>query len=163
MSARTPNRVGNRKRIQDLISNKPSSKDNPSFETEIHAHWAKYICVLVSGYIEQAVKEIILEHASTKCDQRISRYIDHTWPKSKNMKCDSINEILAYFDDYWSDQFWEWVGQGSRKKEINEIISWRNRIAHGEVSSTNNVTLVSVTKKFHVACEVIDFLEQLTC
>ena len=162
MSARSPGRIGNRKRIRHLIDNPPSSKGDFLFEPENDAHWAKYICVLISGFIEQAVREIVLEHASGKCGPRIYKYIDGTWPKSRNMQCDTIQLILANLDDAWSKKFDDWVRQRQRKKEINEIIIWRNRIAHGEESNTNNVTLKSVSDKFKIACGVIDFLEELT-
>lgn len=77
------------------------------------------------------------------------------------MKCDAISEILGHFDPAWQTSFDSWLGEKERKKEINEIISWRNNIAHGKESNTNNVTLGSVKTKMNVACELVDFLESL--
>lgn len=161
MVARVANRVRYRQRIRSLVKNPPSSEGDISSEAEIKAHWAKYTCVLISGYIEQAVKEIVLEHASATCAPRIRKYIEGTWPNSKNMRCDAIRDILENLDISWSTRFDEWVRQDERKKEINEIISWRNDIAHGKETNTNNVTLGSVSTKFKIACELIDFLEGL--
>jgi len=62
----------------------------------------------------------------------------------------------------WSERFDGWVNQNERKKELNEIIAWRNDIAHGKEANTNNVTLGSVSTKFRIACELIDFLEGLS-
>ena len=45
--------------------------------------------------------------------------------------------------------------------EVNEIIKWRNDIAHGNEANTNNVTRGSVANKFKVACELVDFVEGL--
>ncbi|MGR3366703.1 HEPN domain-containing protein [Sagittula sp.] len=161
MAARVANRTKYRQRIQSLVKNPPSSEGDVASELEIKAHWAKYTCVLISGYIEQAVKEIILEHASATSAPRIRKYIEGTWPNSKNMRCDAIRDILDNLDVTWSTRFDEWLGQDERKKEINEIISWRNDIAHGKETNTNNVTLGSVSTKFKIACELIDFLEGL--
>jgi hypothetical protein len=128
-------------------------------DSEVKAHWAKYVCVLVSGYIEQSVKEILLEHAESKSSPRIVSYVTRTWPSSKNMACTAISEILQHFDVDWQKSFDDWSSKDERKKEINEIISWRNNIAHGKESSTNNVTINSVGIKFNTACSLIDFLE----
>ena len=117
--------------------------------------------LLISGFIEQAVKEIILEHASATSSGRIRKYVEGTWPNSKNMRCDAIREILGHLDQAWSASFDAWLQEDERKKEINEIISWRNDIAHGKESNTNNVTLSSVSTKFQVACQLVDFIEAL--
>eukprot|EP01037_Dinobryon_pediforme_P044413 gene44413-56170_t len=117
---------------------------------EMHAHWAKYTCVLISGFIEQSMKEIFLEHASQTAAPRIRKYLEGTWPNSKNMKCDAIRELVAHFDLGWANQLDSWLETDERKKDINEIIAWRNSIAHGKEANTNNVTINAVSKKFSV-------------
>ena len=162
MSARLPSRKGNRRRIQYLIDNPPSSKAGFADETEIHAHWAKYICVLISGFIEQAVKEILDDQFFEHCDRKIYNYINATWPRSRNMRCEIFQGTLENIDSSWSEKFKEWLEKDlQRKMEINDVIRSRNYIAHGEDFKATNVTLDSVKKKFEVACEVIDFLEEL--
>lgn len=161
MAARVADRIRYRQRISSLMSKAPVATDGIGSELEIQAHWAKYTCVLISGFIEQAVKEIVLEHASVTSSGRIRKYIEGTWPNSRNMRCDAIHEILDHLDNAWSVRFDDWIKEDERKKEINEIISWRNSIAHGKESNTNNVTLGAVSKKFSVACELVDFLEAL--
>lgn len=160
MAARVSDRTRYRTRIKALIATPPTSADGLGSEAEVQAHWAKYTCVLISGFIEQAIKEVCLEHASA-ASPRVRKYVEGTWPNSKNMKCDAISEILGHFDPAWQTSFDSWLGEKERKKEINEIISWRNNIAHGKESNTNNVTLGSVKTKMNVACELVDFLESL--
>ena len=162
MAPRSPERVKYRLRIRSLIQNPPQGGSGTVSDIETSAHWAKYVCVLVSGFIEQAVKEVLIEHAVLSSAPRIANYVEKSWPISKNMFCQSIHDIVAQFDAKWSDDFDEWVKVGERKKEINEIVSWRNNIAHGKESSTNNVTIGSVSTKFVAACELVDFLETLS-
>lgn len=129
---------------------------------ERQAHWAKYSCVLVSGFVEQAVKEILVSHASLKAAPRISRYVEKTWATSKNMNVKNISDILGNFDDRWRQSFEGWLGDAEeRKATINNLISWRNNIAHGSEANTTGVTLASVNKSFECACQFIDFLEEL--
>ncbi|MBD0865935.1 MAG: hypothetical protein GDA36_10225 [Rhodobacteraceae bacterium] len=77
------------------------------------------------------------------------------------MKCENITKILNNLDKMWSSEFDIWIRLYERKKEINETIEWRNRIAHGEESNTTNVTLHSISNKFRIACKLVDFLEKL--
>jgi hypothetical protein len=161
MAARASERQRYRTRIQSLIAKPPSAGDGLGSELEFQAHWAKYTCVLISGYIEQAIKEIVLEHASATAAPRIRRYVEGTWPSSRNMKCDAISELLKSFDEAWDARFTSWLETAERKKEINEIIKWRNDIAHGKEANTNNVTIGSVKTKFKIACDLVDFLEVL--
>lgn len=163
MAARPSDRVRYRARISLLIKNPPQGNGGGISEFEANAHWAKYVCVLVSGYIEQSVKEVLLEHSAKSAAPRVSSYVEKTWPVSKNMACSAIFEVLGHFDTRWSEKFTAWVDEKEeRKKEINEIVAWRNSIAHGKESSTNNVTIGSVSTKFKSACELVDFLEALS-
>lgn len=161
MALKIADRSRYRQRIQSLVSNPPKRTDSFGLEIETHAHWAKYTCVLISGFIEQSVKEIVLEHASATSAPRMRKYIEGTWPSSKNMRCDAIREILDHLDIRWATSFDVWVGENERKKEINEIIKWRNDVAHGKEANTNNITLGSVSNKFKIACELVDFIETL--
>ena len=161
MVTRITDRMRYRQRIADLVKKPPTNVTGTGSELDVHAHWAKYTCVLVSGFLEQAIKEIFLEHAYANSSPRVRKYVAGTWPTSKNMKCDAIKEILGHFDGMWVTGFEEWLNGSERRKEINEIINWRNAIAHGKEENTNNVTLASVSNKFEIACDLIDYIEEL--
>ena len=102
-----------------------------------------------------------MEHAYANSSPCVRKYVAGTWPTSKNMKYDAIKEVLGHFDGMWVTGFEEWLNGSERRKEINEIINWRNAIAHGKEENTNNVTLASVSNKFEIACDLIDYIEEL--
>lgn len=130
--------------------------------TETQADNAKYLAVLVSGYLEQAIKELLLHYTSQGTRQQISKYIEKSWPISKNMNSENIQKILNQFDSTWSDEFNTWLGQDeNRKGHINSIVEWRNSIAHGQESKTNGVTLVSVRKAFSTVSDVVSLIENM--
>lgn len=131
-------------------------------DPEYQAHNAKYLAVLVSGYLEQAIKELLLHYVSQGSRQQISRYVENTWPISKNMNTGNINSLLNHFNTTWSDKFMSWLEQEeSRKGHINSIIEWRNSIAHGQESNTTGVTLVSVRNAFSTVTSLVLFIENL--
>lgn len=144
-----------RARLERLAEKQP---DNP----EEQADWAKYICVLVSGFIEQAVKEILLEFAQRHEVNRLQSYIEGTWPESRNMKTSNIKEILTHFDQTWGARFDEWLkNKDQYKSEINSLIASRNDIAHGKEANTTNVTLRSTKNRLKIALELVEFIEDL--
>lgn len=129
-------------------------------DPEDQAHNAKYLAVLVSGYLEQAVKELLLHYASQGSRPQISRYIEETWPTSRNMKTDNIKDILNQFNPTWSEDFLIWLGEDdNRKSNINSIVRWRNGVAHGQESNTTGVTLVSVRNAFSTISDLVSLID----
>lgn len=144
-------------RITGLFKSYNEDKDS---SLESQANSAKYLAVLVSGYLEQAVKELLLHYASQGASPHISRYVEQTWPMSKNMNVDNIYTILQQFNVTWSEEFTSWLGEDEdRKRNINSIVSWRNSIAHGQEWNTTGVTLVSVRNAFSTIGDLVSFIE----
>jgi hypothetical protein len=129
-------------------------------DLEEQAHNAKYLAVLISGYLEQAIKELLLHYTSLGSRSQISRYIEKTWPISRNMKTENIKVILNQFDSKWGDEFQVRFGDDEVKKgHINSIVEWRNSIAHGQEANTRGVTMVSVRNAFQTVGDLVSFIE----
>jgi hypothetical protein len=162
VSAQMPEHRRYRARLQLLIDRPLTSPATSDLTPEAQAHWAKYLCVLVSGYLEQAVREILITHTNSRSAPTVQRYVEESWPGSKNMRCDAISKILGQFDSSWAAKFETWLAQGDeRKGSINLLIRWRNDIAHGKERDTTGVTISSVRSNFQVAKDVVDLLEGL--
>ena len=131
-------------------------------EPESQSHNAKYLAVLVSGYLEQAVKDLLLSYTVQGTRSQISRYVEQTWPISRNMKAENIQTILSQFDKKWGEEFKTWVdSDDDRRSHINSIVEWRNRIAHGQESNTNGVTLVSVSNAFSTVGDLVTLIDKM--
>lgn len=129
---------------------------------ESQSHNAKYLAVLVSGYLEQAIKELLLDYASKRAEPQVSRYLEKSWPRSKNMNAENIGSILHRFNTTWSEQFTNWLSEKeNRKGDINSIVDWRNSIAHGQEAKTNGVTLVSVRTKFVTVRDLVSLVDDM--
>ena len=75
------------------------------------------------------------------------------------VRCNKGN--LSHLDGISVTGFKEWLNGFERRKEINEITNWRNTIAHGKEENTRNVTPASVSNKFEIVCDLIDYIEEL--
>lgn len=131
-------------------------------DLEKQSHWAKYISVLTSGYLEQSIKEVLLDHSSRTASPRVARYIEQSWSRSQNMNTETICNLLNKFDGNWRSSFEDWlVADDNRKGWINAVVDSRNKIAHGEESNTTGVTIHSVSERFRCACGLVDLVEGL--
>lgn len=148
--------------ISNLLEIYDEDKRREDSNPESQAHNAKYLAVLVSGYLEHAITELMLGYAAKDSKAEILRYVEKTWPSSRNMKTTAIMEILDQFNSSWSEKFTEWLKEDeNRKNNINSIVKWRNSIAHGEEANTTGVTLNSVRSKFDTASELILFIDNM--
>jgi len=105
---------------------------------------------------------LLLHYTAQGSKPQISRYIEKTWPISKNMKTENIETMLNQFDSTWGDEFQAWLRrEESRKGHINSIVEWRNSIAHGKEANTTGVTLVSVRSAFSTITDFVSLLDNM--
>ncbi|MFC7380088.1 HEPN domain-containing protein [Brevundimonas sp. GCM10030266] len=131
-------------------------------DLERQAHWAKYISVLTSGYLEQSLKEVLLDHSSRTASPRVARYVEQSWSNSRNMNTEAICTLLGRFDGNWRASFEAWLIEDEKRKGcINAVVDSRNKIAHGEESNTTGVTMHTVSERFQCACGLVDLVEEL--
>lgn len=155
MTAPTPARDSYRARLNELAQRSPE-------DSEDQAHWAKYLSVLISGYLEQSIKDVLFEYTAAYQAIRLGKYIEDTWPKSRGMKTSNILLILKQFDESWGESFLAWLNDNDQYKDkINSLIQNRHDIAHGKEANTTNVTLPSARTKLEIAFDLVDFLENL--
>ena len=159
-SSATPH-DGHTGNIETLLGLAPTAGKSVAAVTEMEANWAKYICILVYGYMEWAIREILVQHVQSNASPNVVRHVERTWPRSRNMKSDVIVGILNGFDKQWGDSMSDWFAEdGARKQQINEIVSWRNDISHGNTANTGNVTMRSVKNKFELVQELVHKVQE---
>ena len=92
---------------------------------------SKYLCILVSGYIELNIKEIILEYTGNKSNPNIKNYVEFTTQGMTNLKSSKIIENLNRFNQDWGSEFEKNISL-EQKDAVDTIIANRNNIAHGK-------------------------------
>ena len=161
--ARSPDRVAYKARLKNLLDNPPSSQIEGPEGIQLDGHFAKYACVLVSGYLEASVKEVLYNYALIKSEGRIGFYVGKTWPNSMNMNSKNILDMLGRFDEKWAGEIQEWMDDGAPKNSgiIDGIVKNRNNIAHGAEAKTTGVSITSVRSQFEVATNLVAKLEEM--
>jgi hypothetical protein len=70
-------------------------------DPELQSNFAKYLCVLVSGYLEKAVSELVVEHARKNGAPSLQRFVDQRTKRFANAKSQRLNDIMGDFDSEW--------------------------------------------------------------
>ena len=123
---------------------------------ELRAHWARYLCVLASGYLENALKEIYGRYARSRSDPAIANYVERSLNRIQNPKAKRFVETASAFNKEWEESLRSFLELDGKKEAIDAIISNRHRIAHGQDST---ITLAQVRDYLAKSEEVVEFIE----
>ena len=126
-------------------------------DLEVQAHWAKYLCVLSAGFLENALCEIYSRYCACCSSPKVAKFTSKALARVQNPKTKTFLEITAYFSDQWHSQLEAFVEDDGRKDAINSIMSNRHLIAHGK---DTNISLTRVRDYLQKSVVVVEFIEQ---
>ena len=131
--------------------------DQTTRSLEMQAHWARYLCVLTSGFIENIVRVIFSEYVrKNSYSQPVVRYTTKQLDSIQNPRSDRIVTVAGAFDPGWGRAVENFLGEQYRSDAINAIMSNRHLIAHARSS---NITIGQVTLYLGKIIELAEFLE----
>lgn len=120
---------------------------------ELTAHYARYLCVLVSGFAEQSVKDLLVQHARASSHHRIVKYVGSQLKRFQNVDKEKLKQLIESFDPLWWDDL-----ASKRADELDAFISIagaRNQIAHG---GDAGITMINVRQYYEQIKVVINDL-----
>lgn len=124
---------------------------------ELQNHWARYLCVLVSGFIEDSVRSLLLEYVTAAAAPNVKSYVAEQLRYFTNAKMDSILTLVGHFNRAWAEQL-RLATEGELKDAVDSIIARRHEIAHGKSSG---LSYVYMRDYYDRAVVVIEKIEQL--
>lgn len=142
-------------RLRSLINRASSACGG---DTELQSHWAKYICIICSGLLENALKAIYAEYAFRQVSQPIASFVFSKLSQVRNPKASVFLETAAAFNPHWRDELKNFMEDEGRGDAIDSIIKNRHLIAHGG-EQNSGVTVSRVKDWLDKAIEVLEFIE----
>jgi hypothetical protein len=143
------------KRQLDDLFGKVSNLDS---DTEMQSHWAKYLCIRVSGFLEVAVSTIYKKYAKDKASPFVVNYVEKQLSSFQNPKMEKILNITKSFNPKWAEELeLELRNNSEIKDSIDSIVDVRNKIAHGD---NVGITYTKIKRYYEVALELVEFLEK---
>jgi len=144
-------------RLQRRLDATLSRAPNPTADIEVQADFAKYFCVLVSGFLENALIALILDVAQRRSAPEIALFVERQLEHWTNPNCEKIIQLLGNFRLTWRDAVEKYLVD-ERKDAVNSIVALRHKIAHGESVGTS---LTQVKGYYNIVLEVIRFVADL--
>lgn len=126
-------------------------------DPEILSDYAKYLCVLVSGFLEQSLFEIIVEYARRSGSPGLQRYVEAQMRRVTNVKTQRILDIVGGFDDEWRKDLTAYLVD-ERKAAVDSVIDLRNTIAHGRQVG---LTPSQIKRYYRQVIDVVEHLREL--
>ena len=99
---------------------------------ELRAEWARYLCVLAAGLLENAIKEFYVDFANRKAAKPLANYVSSTISPIRSPKSLRFVEIAGAFDVTWKDELQNYDVSTGGLDAIDSIMLNRHLIAHGK-------------------------------
>jgi len=125
-------------------------------DMEAQSHWAKYLCVLSAGFLENAIQELYGLYCSKCANPNVASFTKKALARIQNPKAEAFLEVAGSFKKKWGDDLEKFIDNEGRKEAINSIMSNRHRIAHGKDTS---ISLVRIKEYLSKSVGVIEFIE----
>lgn len=152
----TPSIVAHRQRIDNLFKKAATIADIAE-----QAEWARYLCVLVSGYIEESLRVLLAQYTRTRATPVIQNFV---WGEIKditNCKTSKIANVLQRFNPTWKNDFLNDIQAKSRvideiKNSVDSVIANRHQIAHGKNIGLGYAAISAYYDNVKKAVETLD-------
>lgn len=138
----------------DTLFNKKAQE--VSGDLEVQSHWARYLCVLVCGFLETAVRTTYGEYASNKAHRNVSKYVTTKLDLFRSPSMGNIIELTELFSKEWADDLGQ-ATDGQLKDAVNSLVAVRHQIAHGKDAG---ISYVRVREYYQSAVKVVKLLEK---
>ena len=126
-------------------------------DVEMQSHWAKYLCVLFAGFLENALAELYGDYCRRSANPAVANFAVRSLTRIRNPKTNVFVEVCGAFNKAWAESLEAFIEDDGRREAINSIMVNRHLIAHGKDSG---ITVARVNEYFAKALTVLDFIEQ---
>jgi len=144
------------RQIQQLTALINKTDQASAGDPEMQAHWAKYICVLSAGLLENALSELYTEYAQGAASGAVAAYVRANISKIQNPKTSRYVEIASTFKKEWGEELAAYASEG-RKEALDSIMTNRHLIAHGKQS---DISMARVKEYLKKSIELIEVVEE---
>ena len=127
-------------------------------DIELQAHWARYLCVVAAGFLENGLQTIYSDFAGQSASVPVARYVSARLSRVSNPNAQRFVDVAGAFNPRWREELEEYLNADtpSRKDALDSIMNNRNQISHG---GTTGITVHRVRDYLNRSVEVLEFIE----
>ena len=124
---------------------------------EMSSHWAKYLCVLSAGFLENALREVYSVFVQNAAHEPVQKFAILQLSRIRNPKTKVFIDVTKSFKTSWAEELKNFVDKDGHREAIDSIMQNRHLIAHGNDST---ITIARVRGYLDKAVSVVDFIER---
>jgi hypothetical protein len=126
-------------------------------DLELSSDFARHLCVFISGFLEQAIIELLLEYVRLRCPAEIQRHVGQRLRRFTSPKANNIIDLFGSFDLGWQADLKTYLVD-EYKDAVDGVVNLRHSIAHGR---NTGVTMSSAQSYYDRVKKVVDHLGDL--
>ena len=149
-------RHGHRDRLDDTFERARETIARSNWDPQLQSDLSQYLCVRVSGFIEQAIRDVYNEYAQ-RSDRRVAALVSSLMRQQlQSPNAENLIQLASRLDKVWGDELDEFLVE-ERRSAINGIVEKRHLIAHGEYTG---ISIQRLSDWYGAAKEVVAFVEK---
>ena len=125
---------------------------------ELRSHWARYLCVLLAGFIETSVQSIYIQYSKDKAAPNVTNYVTSRLKRFTNPNMEDILQLAGHFDNKWRESISN-EADSELKDAVDSVMAQRNLIAHG---INTGISYPRVKEYYKSIVELVELIES-TC
>jgi hypothetical protein len=125
-------------------------------DEEAMSHWARYLCVLTSGYVEVSLRAILADYVAARAHPDILNYVESRLEGVTNLNEERVYQLLTAFRPEWGEIFRR-LRSDEQKDALDSVVANRNQLAHGR---SVGLTLARMTEYFQEIASALDLIEE---
>ncbi|BAZ84005.1 HEPN domain-containing protein [Dolichospermum compactum] len=145
-----PSILAHRQRIDNLFKKVALFE-----ELEIKSEWSKYLCILVSGFIEESLRVLLEKYCENKASVNIQKFVGKKIDDITNCKTEKIKRILLEFSSDWANEFTNKIND-QIKTAIDNVVENRHKIAHDKSIGMSYHNILSYYNNVKKAVEILE-------
>ena len=128
----------------------------PLSDSTLQIHWGRYMCVMVAGFIENALQTIYTEYVANSANSNVANYTNAHIRRIRNPTADTMIGTARAFNSSWGDDLRDFINRNQRGDALRAVMDNRHNIAHGRQST---ISVNQVAGYLTKCVDIIDFIE----
>ncbi|MEY2911461.1 MAG: hypothetical protein RLZZ184_770 [Cyanobacteriota bacterium] len=128
-------------------------------ELAIKSEWSKYLCILVSGFIEESLRVLLEKYCENKAPANIQKFVVKKIDNITNCNTGKIKGILDDFSSDWGNEFTNKIND-QIKTAIDNVVQNRHKIAHGKSIPMSYHNILNYYNNVKKAVEILEEIIQ---
>jgi hypothetical protein len=92
----------------------------------------KYMCVRLSGYLEQLMFEAITGYLASASGGAAKSFAMSFFKKAPNLTPDALEKLIGRFGEPWEEELAAFLDADERRNALGGLLAVRNKVAHGQ-------------------------------